>query len=136
MNINRIKDQLAQNAEILFVVDGLGAALSAVMLGVVIPQMETFFGLPSQMLCILAIVPIVFLLYDFFCYLYLRRKVGMGLRIIASLNLVYCLLSLYLATCQHASITIFGWGYLFLEIIIIVALASLEFIVSKKAKIN
>ena len=48
----------------LFLIDGLGAILSAFLLGYVLVKLERVFGIPSKTLYFLATLPMFFVIYD------------------------------------------------------------------------
>jgi len=110
----------------LFLVDGLGALVSAFLLGVVLVRLENIFGIPQSALYILAFVPCVFALYDFCCFFILKKNESAFLIVIGYANILYCLLSIGLAFCHHHSITYLGWTYLIVEIVIVLILAFTE----------
>ncbi len=56
------------NPKKLFLIDGFGTILSAFLLGVILVKFEIIFGIPISVLYILAIIPIFFAAYDFYCY--------------------------------------------------------------------
>jgi len=120
------------NVRQLLLIDGVGALLSAFLLGVVLVKYEVTFGIPVKSLYLLAAIPIFFALYDFTCYLSKSKKTARLLQIIASANLVYCLISLALAWSHRETITLWGWGYLIAEVLIVVALAIIEFKTAKR----
>lgn len=111
---------------ILFLIDGFGAMLSAFLLGVVLVQFEPFFGIPRSTLYFLASLPCVFAVYDFSCYLSLRKNLSPFLKAIAIANLFYCCLSLGLAIYHRQVLTISGWIYILVEIGIVIFLATVE----------
>lgn len=111
----------------LFIIDGLGALLSAFLLGIVLVHFESFFGIPKSALYILATLPCFFAIYDFYCYYRVKNKIGVYLKIIAIINLTYCVISLSFAFYHAQEITIFGWAYILGEIAIVAALALIEF---------
>ena len=121
--MNDIKYRKIKN---LFLLDGLGAMLSAFLLGIVLVHFEKFFGIPRITLYFLAALPCFFALYDFYCYFKIERKLGELLKGIAIINLLYCCLSIGLAFYHHQLITTMGWGYIILEIIIVATLAIYE----------
>jgi hypothetical protein len=110
----------------LFVIDGMGALLSAFFLGVVMPKMESFFGIPATVLYFLAVFPILFAFYDLFSYFQKINQIGYFLKGIATLNLLYCCLSFIVAIFHYETITFWGWAYLLFEVLIVVFLASIE----------
>lgn len=132
MRIEQVIDQFCENPKRLFLLDALGAIVSAFLLGVVLVQFEALFGIPSSTLYALAAIPVLFALFDFYSSRQDRSKLSGLLKAIASMNLLYCLLSLGLAFFHFSSITILGWAYILGEIGIISVLALLELRVAKR----
>jgi len=110
----------------LFMIDGLGALLSAMMLGVVLIQFQPYFGIPVATLYLLAAIPCVFVLYDAFCYFTKPQPSSRYLRIIAIANLLYCAFSLAVAFFHFEKLTLLGWLYIIGEVLIVVGLAGFE----------
>lgn len=110
----------------LFLVDGLGAIVSSFMLGVVLVKFQRFFGIPVPILYFLAIIPCILALYDALCFFFAKVKVALYLRILAILNVTYCVLSLLLAFRHQASLTGLGWTYMIGEVILVLGIAWLE----------
>ena len=119
------------NPKKLFLIDGFGAILSAFLLGVVLVKFEEIFGIPTSVLYFLATIPIFFVIYDVFCY-QKHLKIGILLKGIAVLNILYCCISIGLISCHFSSITILGWTYIIVEIILVSFLAMIEFRVGRK----
>jgi len=118
---------LIENPKFLFILDSLGALLSAFMLGVVLVHFKSFFGIPITTLYILATLPLLFVAFDVYSYFSADSQLGINLRRIAIINLSYCLLSLSLAFYHIELITVYGWIYIVIEIIIVLFIANLEF---------
>ncbi|MCK8522988.1 hypothetical protein M0D21_15530 [Aquimarina sp. D1M17] len=124
--------KLETNPKQLFVIDGLGALLSAILLGVVLVKFEEVFGIPKVSLYILAVFPLFFMVYDVFSYFQTRDKVSLLLRAIAIINVMYCGLSLGFGVYHFNSITYFGWLYIFVEVFIIIVLVLIELKVANR----
>ncbi len=110
----------------LFLFDGVGALVSAFLLGVVLVRLEYLIGIPTNTLYTLAAFPILFALFDLVC---MRRKPTEQvrlLRVIAFANLSYCVLSLVLAFYHKDTVTSLGWTYVVVEVAIVSALAFIE----------
>jgi len=118
----------------LFLIDGTGAIISAILLGLVLVQFEEFFGIPRPTLYVLALFPILFALYDLYCFFKEPQSINVFLKGIAIMNLLYCILSLGLAIFHHQTLTLFGWIYILLEVLIVIALANLEYRVARRFK--
>lgn len=124
--------QFASNPKQLFLVDGFGALLSAFLLGVVLVQLESYFGIPRNTLYFLALLPCFFAAYDFYCYSKTSKNLSTSLKIIAFSNLIYCFLSIGLAVYHFSVITALGWAYILLEILLLIFLIVLEIRLANK----
>ncbi len=114
----------------LFLVDGAGAFLSALMLGVVLIRLESYFGIPPRMLLILAAFPVLFVVYDLCCVMFHPRSPGLFLRIIGFANLCYVFICFFLIIDHSGSILRPGWIYLVSEMLIVAAIGFGELCVS------
>ena len=114
------------NVRKLFLIDNLGALLSAVMLGFVLTKYETFFGMPADVLHVLAVIPCVFACYSFLCFLIKTKNERLYLTLIAVANLLYCCLTMTYISIFYSKLTIWGLFYFIGEIIIVALLALYE----------
>lgn len=115
----------------IFLVDGLGALLSAFLLGVVLVRYQATFGIPVNTLYFLAALPVFFAAFDFFIFFSVRKSLSTSFKIIAFANLIYCGISIGLGIYHQDQLTAYGWGYLILEVLVVVALALNELRLSK-----
>jgi hypothetical protein len=132
MQIERIIEFGINNPRKLFLVDGLGAIVSAVLLGVVLVEFDQIFGIPKPVLYFLAILPCLFAVYDFYCLVTKQLRFAALLKAIAIMNICYSCLSIGLAIYHYKAITGFGWIFIILENVTVIALANLEFRVAKE----
>ena len=116
----------------LLVIDGLGALLSAFLLGIVLVHYEALFGMPKNSLYVLASLPCVFVTYDLVAYFQPPKRWAKFLKGIAWANLLYCGLSLGFALYHAQQLTTLGWLYFLGEMLIVTALAMLELKVAGK----
>ncbi|MCO6480779.1 MAG: hypothetical protein J5I94_29325 [Phaeodactylibacter sp.] len=110
----------------LFLIDGLGALLSAFLLGVVLVRWEPVFGMPSKVLYPLAAIACVFAVYSLSCYFFLSRNRRPFLRAIAVANLLYCGLTLGLVVYCYPQLTVLGVAYFLVEIGVVLILVVTE----------
>jgi hypothetical protein len=110
----------------LFLVDSLGALLSAILLGLVLIRFENTFGMPQNVLYALAVIPCIFSIYSFLCFLRKTAHWRTCMKIIATANLLYCCLTVGLMVCFYERLTVLGLIYFVLEIIIVISLAVIE----------
>lgn len=133
MEIKNLIEYFRSNPKRLFLIDAVGAFLSAFLLGFVLIRFEKFFGIPKPTLYFLAVFPILFSFFDFYCILKVKNSIGKYLKHIAMLNLFYCCVSIGAALLHFSEITFLGFCSIFVEILIISALVYLEF---KVANLN
>ncbi|MFN0275123.1 MAG: hypothetical protein ACKVPJ_05225 [Chitinophagales bacterium] len=120
------------NPKKVFLVDCVGAILSAFLLGIVLVQLERIFGIPKPTLYFLATLPCLFAMYDLYCYFKISKKPGLFLKGIAIANLLYGVLSIGLAIYHCNTITQWGWAYIIGEIMIVTAIAVFEWNVANR----
>ena len=124
----------AQKPRTVFLLDAIGAATSAFLLGVVLVHFQSFFGIPINVLYILAVVPLGFVIYDIAVMVTQPEKYSFLLTGIAVLNISYCILSLSLIGMHWQSATVFGWLYIIGEIMIVMSLAIFQLNVARLLK--
>ncbi|MEM1000262.1 MAG: hypothetical protein AAGN35_24630 [Bacteroidota bacterium] len=117
---------LRRNPRNLFLLDGLGALLSAVLLGWGLPAFPEIIGMPRGTLYVMALVPGLFAVYDLALYLRNRAPWGQFVRIIARANWAYCVFSLVLIAVHFEELTVWGMGYFVGEIALVGGLAVVE----------
>jgi len=110
----------------LFAIDGAGALLSAVLLGLVLPALQHLIGMPLRALYLLAAFPVFFALYDAWCYWRLQKGYAPYLRQIGLANLLYCILSVGLLAYHLPLLQPVGIVYFTGELLIVLFLAILE----------
>ena len=129
--IHQLIEKFKLRPKKLFLIDGFGAILSAFLLGVVLVRFERFFGIPIPTLYFLALLPIFFATYDFYCYTVNSDKTSRFLKRIAIINFLYCCLSIGFAFYHTEVITNMGWTYILIEILAVMILALVEFKVAR-----
>lgn len=110
----------------LFLIDGLGAALSAILLGIVLPSFASVFGVPPNILYGLGLVAALFAIYSLSCHLWFPDKWRPFLKGIAIANFLYCLITMGLIGYLYPQITWLGIGYFVGEVMIIGFLVAWE----------
>jgi hypothetical protein len=119
MKENRVKQLLR--------LDAFGALLSAFFLGVCLVHFQPLVGIPTSALYLLAIFPVIFACYDVYYLLLKQTQLAKGLKGIAIANIAYCVFSIVVSFKHFNDITILGWGYMIIEVIIVLILAIIEF---------
>jgi hypothetical protein len=116
----------------IFLIDGVGALLSAGLL-LVLFQYESVFGMPKAVLKNLIPIGCVFAVYSLSCFVLRPNRWKLLLMIIALANLLYCVITVA-AVIQHSdSLTLFGRIYFLLELLVILVLVAAEWRVAGRS---
>lgn len=110
----------------IFLIDSLGAAITALTIGVALVQFQPYIGMPMPILNRLAWVAVGLALYSGLCYYLMPHKWQILMKIVALVNLAYCGLTLGLVIYLWQSLQCLGITYFLLEIAVIVVLATVE----------
>jgi hypothetical protein len=121
-----MKKNFKLNPRILFLVDGLGALVTAFFLFVVLKIYEEYIGMPQVVLNYLSMIAVLLSFYSMSCFFLLKDQSQIFLRIIGVANLLYCCLTMGLLIYNYQVLTILGATYFLTEIIIICGLAFFE----------
>jgi hypothetical protein len=120
------------NPKRLFLIDGLGALLTAVLLSEVLARFENWFGMPLKTLYFLAFLALVCAIYSLSCYFWAVRNEGFFLKGIAIANLMYCCLTIGLVIALRSTLTLLGITYFVGEVGVISVLLFIELTVINK----
>lgn len=110
----------------LFLIDSLGALLSAIMLGLILARFESTFGMPQKVLYALSFIACIFFINSFLNFLSKTGKWRPYMKIIAVANLMYCCLTVGLIIYLFQEISPLGLIYFVLEIVLVTMLAIIE----------
>ena len=116
----------------LFLIDGIGALVSAFFLGVILVMIEEYIGLSKEILYALTIPACIFSLYSFTCFLFLKNDWSKHLNYIAIANSLYALVTIALMLVHYKEMKTLGFVYFSGELIILFVLIWFEFKVSLK----
>lgn len=117
----------------MLILDSIGALVSIFFLGFVLVKFQDLIGMPIQSLYILASIPFTFIFYDLYAINQDVHKQKSLLKGIAFLNFVYCLVSIVFLYFDYSQLTIFGWVYFIIEIVILLFVIYAELKLSKSA---
>lgn len=110
----------------LFLIDSLGAVITALSLGATLPYFQSYIGMPTHILYSLACIAGVFAVYSLTSHFRLPSNWRIFLKIIAVANFLYCGLTLGLVLYFWQQLTWVGVSYFLLEMMVIVVLATVE----------
>jgi hypothetical protein len=113
--------------------DGLGATVSAVSLGLILPALDDYFGMPRIALIPLALIAAVFALTSIAGALQLLAiSPALHLRRIAFANLSYCLLTAACLAYYRHTLLAFDYVYFVGEILLVTFLSLKELQIARK----
>ena len=122
-----ILNKFSSTPKNIFILDGIGATLSAFLLGVILVRFEPIFGMPLTPLYILASIAIMLATYSFSCYFILTDNWNSAfMKVIVIANLLYCCLSMTMVIYFFEELTIWGITYFLLEILVTCGLNIIE----------
>jgi len=124
--IKRIIKALTLKPRSVFLVDGVGAVLTAFLLITVLKTFNEYFGMPRETLTILSILALILAIYSFSCFAFSDNNSQKLLKPIIVANLIYCILTLGLVIYFYNKLTILGLTYFGGEILIIGGLVHIE----------
>ncbi len=111
--------------------DSVGACLSGVSLAIPYLYVE-LFGMPRETLIIFFIIAMIYASYSMIVYLINSMNWKFYLRIIGIFNIAYCTFTLYHVFINSNSISLLGFLYFFIEIVIVLVLSIFEIKLSFK----
>jgi hypothetical protein len=118
----------------LFLLDGLGAALTTFSLYFVVRNFYDYFGMPTYILTSLSVIGLIYCAYSMTCFFLLKSNWTPFLRVISIGNLLYCVLTIVVLHFHFNNLTPLGLGYFLIEITIIVVLVYIELKVATAVK--
>jgi hypothetical protein len=111
----------------LFLIDGLGAFITAFVIFFILRPFHEYIGLSPVLLLLLSIIAFMFSFYSFINFFFFQKNWIPYLRIIGIANTMYCLLTASLMLHYFHSLKIVGLLYFTLEIVVIAILIWIEF---------
>jgi hypothetical protein len=113
-------------ARLVFLIDAIGAAISAVCLGFVLPQLHPHFQMPDQTLNFFASLAALFCIFSTFNFWRSPKNEKEVLKATAITNMFYSTLTATTLILLRNELTLFDFVYFTVEIIAILILARLE----------
>lgn len=117
----------------LFLLDGVGALVTALLVGVVLPRLGEHIGMPRPVLRALALTAAAFAAYSLTCAATQPTRWPGYVRGIALANSGYCLVTVAVLIRFAAALQVLDWLYFVGEIVVVCALVTLELRVARAA---
>jgi hypothetical protein len=124
--MQRFFNKLTLYPKRLFLIDSLGAFLTALLLFAILRTFSEYFGMPKSTPSILSIIALIFCVYSLYCFFLVNKNWHPFLRGIIIANLLYSCLTLGLIIYNYPRLTILGVTYFLLEIVVIYGLIFFE----------
>lgn len=128
----KVIERFQQHPHLIFLIDGLGAILTALLLLLALPNLPEVFTMPARILQFLGSIAVILAAYSVSNYFIKLAQVRLLIRIIAVGNLLYCLLSVFIVSKLFTTISAWDKVYFAGEVLIVLALAVFEWKLSQK----
>lgn len=122
---------MLENPYHIFLIDALGALISAIFLGLILITIQPLIGLSSFHLYILSSIAIGLALFSFSCYIIKPTGWKVNLSIIIFLNMAYSLFTVAIMVFFYKTIQPLGYLYFILELLVLIAVVIFEWKVLK-----
>jgi hypothetical protein len=110
----------------LFLVDALGALLTAFFLTAMTSFFHGYIGMSQTILTTLAVIAFTFCIYSMSCFVFIKRNWQPFFKAIIISNILYCCATVACIIYSYQQLTFLGVIYFVLEIIVILVLLGIE----------
>lgn len=131
-NIEKRTDYFVQKPRNLFLLDGSGALFTCLSLFLIQRYFSADFGMPVLYLRSLFVLALCMCIYSLSCFLFLKNKQALFIRIISAANLLYCMLTLVFMSISGSGLTLAGAVWFSGEMVIICSLAFFELRIARR----
>lgn len=125
-------DALKVKPNNIFLLDGIGAFVTASIIYFILNSNKEFIGIESNTLMPLSLVALVFCIYSITCFFLAKHYWQTFLKIIIVANTIYCLTTISVLFYSYKTVTTLGLFYFIGEIIVLSILIALEIKLLKK----
>lgn len=132
--MNKLITYFSEKPKTLFLIDSIGACMTAFSLFVIMRPFSAYLGMPATVLSYLSAIAICFGMYSMTCFLFLKTRTAPFIRLISIANILYCVLTTGLLINYAPSLSLLGTIYFSTEILIICLLSYIELRVAAKIK--
>ncbi len=132
--MKKLIKHFTEKQKTLFLIDSIGAFMTAFFLFFIVRQFNEYFGMPKKELTYLSVIAVFFCIYSAACFLFLKGGLTPFISFIGIANLIYCVLTIGLLIKYSLLLTIIGTTYFLIEIVIICGLSYVELNVVRRNK--
>ena len=115
-----------KNPKKIFLIDGVGALVSLLLLGCVLPFFQTYIGMPLDTLYLLTFFAVFFCFYSFNCYLREIPNPITCLKLIIFGNSLYGVITAALVVRHFSKLTSLGLIYFLCDVTVIFGVVAYE----------
>ncbi|GAA4110869.1 hypothetical protein GCM10022393_08200 [Aquimarina addita] len=112
--------------ERIFLMDALGALLTSFFLCCILAQLESYFGVPIQVIYVLSGIAGCLFVYSIIGYLFSKTRWKSFLIILIICNISHLVVSLAMIVLHSEKLTAPGYTYFILECIVIIIVVAIE----------
>lgn len=124
--MKKLISYFTEKQKTLFLIDSIGALMTAFSLFVIVRQFNEYFGMPKNELTYLSVLAVCLCIYSATCFVFVKTGIKPFIRFIGIANLIYCAWTSLLLIKYYSLLTIFGLSYFLIEIVIICTLSYVE----------
>lgn len=132
--MKQLISHFVEKQKTLFLVDSVGAFMTAFFLFVVMRQYDEYFGMPERELIYLSAIAASYCIYSAACYLFVQRAIVHFMAFIGFANIIYSVVTIILMIRYYPILTKIGVLYFMTEIVVIWALSYLELRVATESR--
>lgn len=132
--MKKLINHFSEKQKTLFLIDSVGAFMTAFSLFVIVRQFYEYFGMPKNELTYLSVIAVFYSIYSAACFLFLKVGLTLFIKFIGIANLIYCALTIVLMIKYYPLLTVVGTTYFLIEIVIICGLSYVELNVATRNK--
>jgi hypothetical protein len=110
----------------IFFIDASGAAVSVILMGLILPAVQLWHGMPMHALFACGIWATVSLIYSTGCFGWADLEKPKWLQGIMFLNTAYCGFTFFLVISHRHALSLLGFAYFLAEILVILGLVLWE----------
>ena len=125
-NLQQMLNKLTLSTKKLFLIDGLGAFLTAFFLFAILRTFNEYIGMPQAILTKLSIVAVLFCVYSIGCFFLVNKNWKPFLLAISIANLLYCCVTIGFIMYYYPQLTSLGLTYFLLELVVVCGLVFVE----------
>ena len=124
--VSNLVGRLARTPRTLFFMDGVGALVTALLVGVVLPTLREYIAMPRPVLRALALTALLLAVYSMACVVLRPARWPRYLRGIALANAMYCVVTAGCLLYLRTHLAMGDWIYFVGEIVVVAGLVALE----------